>query len=128
MNAEHESAATLDEIEGHLHLGLFEHAWEMLDLLPPDQQRDPRAVRVLMFCAFRCGAYQATEKLALHLARSSGGPRLSAGTVLHELAKIRWRDGDPSGARRLVVAAVEADPEQRRRILADRALPSSLLP
>lgn len=116
----------LDEIESNLNLGLFERAFEMLDNLSECERMHPSTLRALMFYAFRERAYQAAEKIALQLVDIDGAPRISAGLVLHELAKIHCQSGDLTKARELARIAVEADDRQRDSILHDKQLSAGL--
>jgi hypothetical protein len=110
-----------------LNLGMFQQAFELLDDLPEPERSQPRALHALMFYAFREHAYQAAEKLALRLAGEELPFRVSAGIVLHELAKIYWHSGHCHRARSLAWVAINADPHQKDRIARDPELPADLL-
>ncbi|MCW1915965.1 hypothetical protein OJ996_20425 [Luteolibacter sp. GHJ8] len=119
---------TIDEIEGFLELGLFEDAYGMLRDLPLHDQRDPRALRVLMFCALDMQSFPAAERLARYLAGTDGHPRISAGIVLHQLAAIHITCGMVAHGAKLIAAAIRADPNQRELLRCDERIPGSLIP
>lgn len=105
---------TLDEAQGLAELELWDDAWQALDELPPEDQLDPRVIRLRLECAIGMERWNTVMELAGHLSRGDDQDRLAAAAGFRLLAVVAIQSRHIDTAKDLVARAIEAWPDSRR--------------